>query len=46
MGCLPSAYLAHIAMQSIKGKAIQPPTIRYGIKVTKINTPVVLQEAL
>ena len=45
MACLSGANLAHIALQSIKGKAIQPPTIRYGLKVTEINTPVVLQEA-
>jgi len=44
MACLSGANLAHIALQSIKGKAIQPPTIRYGLKVTEINTPVVLQE--
>jgi len=44
MACLSGANLAHIALQSIKGKAVKPPTIRYGLKVTEINTPVVLQE--
>jgi len=44
MACLSGANLAHIALQSIKGKAVQPPTIRYGLRVTEINTPVVLQE--
>jgi hypothetical protein len=44
MACLSGANLSHIALQSIKGKAIHPPTIRYGLKVTEINTPVVLQE--
>ena len=43
MACLSGANLAHIAWQGIKGKAVQPPTIRYGLKVTEINTPVVLQ---
>jgi hypothetical protein len=44
MACLSGANLAHIALQSIKGKAVQAPTIRYGLRVTEINTPVVLQE--
>jgi len=43
MACLSGANLAHIALQSIKGKAVQAPTIRYGLKMTEINTPVVLQ---
>ena len=46
MACLSGANLAHIALQSIKGSAVQPPTIQYGLKVTEVNTPVVLQEAL
>ena len=45
MACLSGANLAHIALQSIRGKTFQPPVIRYGLKVTEINTPVVLQEA-
>ena len=44
MACLSGADLAYIALQSIKGKAVRPPIIRYGLKVTEINTPVVLQE--
>ena len=44
MACLSGANLAHIALQSIKGKTVQQPVIRYGLKVTEINTPVVLQE--
>jgi len=44
MACLSGANLAHIALQGIKGKAVQPPVIRYGLRVTEINTPVVLQE--
>ena len=46
MACLSGANLAHIALQSIKGESFQPPVIRYGLKVTEINTPVVLQETL
>lgn len=46
MACLSGANLAHIALQSIKGETFQQPVIRYGLKITEINTPVVLQEAL
>ena len=42
MACLSGANLAQIALQSIKGEIFQPPTIRYGLRVTEINTPVVL----
>ena len=44
MSCLSGANLAHIALQSIKGETVQSPDIRYGLKVTELNTPVVLQE--
>jgi len=44
MACLSGANLAHIALQSIKGETFQQPVIRYGLRVTEINTPVVLQE--
>lgn len=44
MACLSGANLAQIALQSIKGEIFQPPTIRYGLRVTEINTPVVMQE--
>ena len=44
MACLSGANLAHIALQSIKSETVQQPVIRYGLKVTEINTPVVLQE--
>jgi hypothetical protein len=46
MACLSGANLAHIALQSIKGETFQPPVIRYGLRVSEVNTPVVLQEAL
>ena len=42
MACLSGAHLAYIALQSIKGKTIRQPVIQYGLKVTEINTPVVL----
>ncbi|MDD5319854.1 MAG: ATP-grasp domain-containing protein [Methylococcales bacterium] len=43
MACLSGANLAHIAWQSIKGETIQQPVIRYGLRVTEINTPVILE---
>ena len=46
MACLSGANLAQIALQSIKDEGFQPPVIRYGLKVTEINTPVVLLEAV
>ena len=42
MACLSGANLAKIALQSIKGDSIQTPVIQYGLKVTQINTPVIL----
>ncbi len=42
MACLSGANLAKIALQSIKGNNIQTPVIQYGLKVTEINTPVIL----
>lgn len=44
MACLSGANLAYIALQSIKGKAFKQPVIRYGLRVTEINTPMMLQE--
>jgi len=42
MACLSGANLAKIALQSIKGDTIQTPIIQYGLKVTEVNTPVIL----
>ena len=42
MACLSGANLAKIALQSIKGDIIQTPIIQYGLKVTEVNTPVIL----
>lgn len=44
MACLSGANLAHIALQGIKDESVQQPVIRYGLKVTEVNTPVVLQD--
>jgi hypothetical protein len=44
MACLSGANLAHIALQGIKGKAFRQPVIQYGLKVTEVNTPVILQD--
>lgn len=46
MACLSGANLAQIALHSIKGEPFQPPTIRYGLRVNEVNTPVVMQAAL
>ncbi|MCK9620043.1 MAG: ATP-grasp domain-containing protein [Methylobacter sp.] len=46
MACLSGANLAHIALRSVKGEVFLPPTIRYGLRVNEINTPVVMQELL
>ena len=43
MACLSGANLAQIVWQSIKGEPVQQPLIQYGLKVTEIKTPVVLQ---
>jgi len=42
MACLAGANLAQIALQGFNGKSFTPPSIHYGLKVTEINTPVVL----
>jgi hypothetical protein len=42
MACLSGANLAKIALQSIKGDIIQTPVIQYGLKVSEINTPVII----
>jgi hypothetical protein len=46
MACLSGANLAQIALRSIKGEVFQQPTIRYGLRVTEVNTPVVMTEVL
>jgi len=46
MACLSGANLAQIALRSIKGKTFWPPTIHYGLRVTEIGAPVVMQDVL
>ncbi len=46
MACLAGANLAHIALRSFRGQVFQMPTIRYGLRVTEINTPVMMREVL
>ncbi|MDO9106635.1 MAG: ATP-grasp domain-containing protein [Methylovulum sp.] len=46
MACLSGANLAQIAWQSINGETVQQPVIRYGLRVTEVNMPVVLQDEL
>jgi predicted ATP-grasp superfamily ATP-dependent carboligase len=43
MACLAGVNLAQIALQTIKGEAFRQPSISYGLKVSEVNTPVVLQ---
>ncbi|MEQ1528640.1 MAG: ATP-grasp domain-containing protein [Methylococcales bacterium] len=43
MACLSGANIAAIALQSLRGEAMSQPVIRYGLRVTEVNTPVVLQ---
>jgi carbamoylphosphate synthase large subunit len=42
MACLAGANLAKIALEAIKGNRPEIPALRYGLKVSEINTPVVL----
>ena len=44
MACLAGANLAKIALEAIKGNRPEIPALRYGLKVSEINTPVVLQD--
>ncbi len=44
MACLSGANLAQIALQSIKGEPFEPPSIRYGLRVAEVNTPVIVNE--
>ena len=45
MSCLSGANLAQIALQGFKDEKFQPPRICKGLKVTEINTAVVLKQA-
>jgi ATP-grasp in the biosynthetic pathway with Ter operon len=45
MACLSGANLAKIALKGVKNEKIDPPKINYGLKVTEINTPVIISSA-
>ncbi len=42
MACLSGADLAAIALQGAMGNTVSQPSIRYGLKVTEVNSPVIL----
>jgi hypothetical protein len=42
MACLAGANLAKIALEAFKGDMPEIPPLRYGLKISEINTPVVL----
>ncbi|MGR8940397.1 MAG: ATP-grasp domain-containing protein [Gammaproteobacteria bacterium] len=44
MACLAGANLARIALEGFKGDLPAIPPLRYGLKISEINTPVVLQD--
>ena len=44
MACLAGANLAAIALTAAQGKTPAIPALRYGLKVTEVNTPVVLMD--
>ena len=45
MACLAGVNLPHIVLQSVKGNAIPQAEIHYGLKVSEVNTPVVLRQS-
>ena len=44
MACLAGVNLPHVVLQSIKGNAIPQAVINYGLKVSEVNSPVVLRQ--
>jgi len=44
MACLAGVNLPYIVLQSVKGNAIPQAEIHYGLKVSEVNTPVVLRQ--
>ena len=43
MACLAGVNVAEIFLQSLSGAAVHVPPIRYGLRVSEMSTPVVLQ---
>ncbi|NOT86239.1 MAG: ATP-grasp domain-containing protein [Methylococcaceae bacterium] len=46
MACLSGVNLAQIAIKAFKGEVLEQPVIGYGLQVTEVNTPVVLQSRI
>ncbi|EIC29997.1 ATP-grasp domain-containing protein [Methylomicrobium album] len=44
MACLAGANLAKIAFEGFKGETPKIPALRYGLRISEINTPVVLMD--
>lgn len=44
MACLAGVNLAQVALQAVRGESIDPPVVQYGLRVTEVNTPVVLRD--
>lgn len=44
MACLAGANLAKIALEAFNGRAPEIPALRYGLRISEINTPVVLRD--
>lgn len=44
MACLAGANLAGMALQAVTGQTISSPKVQYGLWVTEVNTPVILQD--
>ncbi len=42
MACLAGVNLAQLAWQALAGEPIATPTLRYGLKISEVKTPVVL----
>ncbi len=44
MACLAGVNLAQIALQTHKGEKVSQPSIQYGLRISEVNTPVVLED--
>jgi hypothetical protein len=44
MACLAGANLARIALEGFKGETPEIPPLRYGLRISEINTPVILMD--
>lgn len=46
MACLAGANLAQMALQAFNGETVVRPVLNYGLRVSEVNTAVVLQDSL